>query len=120
MADRAVSYRWSEVARDEPLAGLERRKIEGKHLLVARIELARGCVVPKHSHPNEQIAVVLSGRIRFFVEEDPGREVVLGPGEVMHLPPDVPHGVEALEDTVLFDLLSPPGPMGVDRLGSRG
>ena len=119
MADTARNYRWSEVTEDTPIALLNRRKVEGEHLLIARLELAKGCIVPKHSHHNEQIAVILSGKIRFFVEDDPGRDVVLGPGEVMHLPPHVAHGVEVLEDTLLFDVLSPPGPMGVDRLAQK-
>ncbi len=116
---QAVKYVWDQIDEDSPLPQLYRRKIEGEQILVARISLEKGCVVPKHHHPSEQISVILSGRIKFIVGEDPEREFILQGGEVMHLPGDVPHGVEVLEDTVVFDLLSPPGAMGVDQQSSQ-
>jgi quercetin dioxygenase-like cupin family protein len=117
MTQSARRYRWDDVPEDAPIPLLTRRIIEGDQVLVARIELGVGCTVARHSHPNEQISVVLSGRLRWLVDEDPGREVIVGPGEVLHLPANVAHGVEVLEDCVVLDLLSPPGAMGVDSQG---
>jgi quercetin dioxygenase-like cupin family protein len=114
MSQRARPYRWDDVPEDAPIPLLTRRIVEGDRMLVARLELRVGCSVERHSHPNEQISVVLSGRLRWLVDEDPGREVIVGPGEVLHLPANVIHGVEVLEDAVVLDLLSPPGAMGVD------
>ena len=48
------------------------------------------------------------------------REQEVGGGTVVLLPGGFPHGVDALEDTVILDVLSPPGPMGVDRQGGGG
>lgn len=119
MAQTAHLYRWDDVPEDAPVPLLTRRVVEGDRMLVARIELKRGCVVNRHDHPNEQISVVLSGRLRWSVEEEPGREVIVGPGEVLVLPAGTTHGVEVLEDTVVLDLLSPPGAMGVDSQGNE-
>jgi quercetin dioxygenase-like cupin family protein len=82
-------------------------------MLAARVVLHKGCEVKVHHHPSEQIAMIMSGRVRWTLGED-GRQVEVGPGEVVHLPANVPHGVYALEDTLIFDILSPPGAMGVD------
>jgi quercetin dioxygenase-like cupin family protein len=44
------------------------------------------------------------GRLRFMID---GNEVVLKPGEVLRIPPHVPHSAEALDDCVATDLFSP-------------
>ena len=113
----ATNYQWDDAPSDKPIPLLSRRKIEGEKMLVARVFLEQGCKVTKHQHESEQIAVHLSGKVLWRVGE-PGspeyREVILGGGEVMVLPSNVPHSVDALEDTLIVDVLSPIGPMGVD------
>ena len=50
----------------EPLNDrIGRQMLNGDAMTLARITLAQGAIVPEHSHPNEQIATVLSGRLRF-------------------------------------------------------
>jgi quercetin dioxygenase-like cupin family protein len=61
-------------------------------------------VVPRHDHPNEQVANVVSGRLRFVVGDE---EVVVAAGESISLPGGVPHEVEALEDSLVLDVFSP-------------
>jgi unsaturated pyranuronate lyase len=81
-----------------------RQMLNGEAMTLARITLARGAVVPSHSHPNEQIATVLSGRLRFTL----GDEVrVVGTGASVLIAADVPHAVEALEDSVVLDVFAP-------------
>ncbi len=97
---------------------IARRRIIGQNIMISEVHLSRGFVVPTHQHENEQFAVVLSGRIRFGIGPDgsPDRyETTLVGGEVIHLPGNVPHSAEALEDTVVLDLFSPPSAeTGVD------
>jgi len=64
-----------------------------------------GCAVPAHRHENEQVSMVLSGRLRFLLEDG---AVDVGPGQVMRLAPNQPHAVEVLEDSIVLDLFSPP------------
>lgn len=82
-------------------------------MLVAHVHLVKGCHVAFHQHESEQIAMVLSGRVRWFFGDGRADLEMVG-GEVLVLPSNVPHGVDALEDTEIIDLLSPIGPMGVD------
>jgi quercetin dioxygenase-like cupin family protein len=79
--------------------------IHGQNVTVARIRLQKGAVVPMHSHPNEQISMLESGAVRFTIS---GEERVLGAGDALVIPPDAPHMVEALEDSLAVDLFSPP------------
>jgi len=93
---------------DEPIealgTGIGRRMVNGEAMTLAQITIATGTVVPSHEHPNEQIATVVSGRLRFVVGSEE-REV--GAGESVLIPGGVPHRVEALEDSVVLDAFAP-------------
>ena len=73
-------------------------------MTVARLEIAKGAVVPLHRHVNEQITLMLEGKLRFVID---GVESIVSAGGVMVIPPNAPHLVEALEDSAVFDLFSP-------------
>ena len=122
--DRATAtpYRWAEVAEDNPIPLLGRRMVTGDKMLVAKVNLTKGCDVHTHHHVSEQMAVILSGHVRFTIGEEGSperREIEMRGGEVMCLPSNVPHAVFALEDTEIIDILSPPGKMGVDHQGAH-
>jgi quercetin dioxygenase-like cupin family protein len=98
---------------------LERRRIIGEHAMISHIALRRGFTLDSHTHHNEQISVVLEGAIRFGVGA-PGspehRIVVVRSGEILVLPANCPHSAEALEDTLVLDVFSPPSTgTGIDR-----
>jgi quercetin dioxygenase-like cupin family protein len=86
---------------------IHRKVISGERAMVAQIFLEKGAVVPMHSHENEQITYLLEGSLRFHIGED-RKELVLRAGEVLHIPPNVPHEAEAIEDCVDLDVFSPP------------
>jgi len=56
---------------------LSRKIVTGKNVMVAQIRLAKGALVPEHSHPNEQISQILHGALHFWL---PDQEFVLVPG----------------------------------------
>ena len=76
--------------------------------MLAHVYLKKGCVVPKHQHENEQLTYVLEGALRFWIGEDGKQELVVHGGEVLHIPSNIPHKAEALEDTLDVDVFSPP------------
>jgi len=59
-----------------------------------------------HSHPHEQIAYITRGSFDFAVE---GQEsVILGEGDSIHIPPNIPHGARPLSDgATLLDIFTP-------------
>jgi len=117
----ATVYPLSEVPEDNPVPHLFRKRVSGERILLAHIKLEKGCHVALHQHENEQVAYVISGRVKWTLGA-PGssehREIVVEGGTVIHLPSNFPHGVDAIEETFIVDLLSPPGEMGVDRQSS--
>ncbi|PYQ23204.1 MAG: cupin domain-containing protein [Acidobacteria bacterium] len=87
---------------------LDRRFITCERVMLAQIGLKKGCIVPRHSHENEQVSYVLQGALRFWLGEGEEEERVVHAGEVLHLPSNLPHKVQALEDTLALDVFSPP------------
>lgn len=111
----AQPYRWSEVPEVNVVPKLFRRMVNGQNAMVANIRLEKGCHVPVHDHSNEQIAVLLSGKVEWTIgPEGDERKVVMSGGEFLVIPPHARHGLTALEDTNIIDILSPVGPMGID------
>ncbi len=74
-------YRWDEVPREELHERLSRRLITGDQVMLAHVYLKQGCVVPKHSHENEQFTYILEGALRFLVGEE-ADEIVVRAGEI--------------------------------------
>jgi len=101
-------YRWEDMPRERVSEKLERRLITGDKMMLTHVYLEKGCIVPQHSHHNEQLTYVLEGALHFWIGEDGGEEVTVRAGEVLVIPPDVPHKAEALEDTLDVDIFSPP------------
>jgi quercetin dioxygenase-like cupin family protein len=104
----ATRYRWDDLPRERlnPLIG--RRLITGERLMLAHVYLDRGAVVPKHAHENEQLTYIVEGCLRFWLGDDESEVVDVAAGEVLHLPSNLPHRAEALEDTLDVDIFCPP------------
>ena len=100
-------YRWDEMAKETVSATIKRRIVTGERAMLAHIYLDKGAHVPMHSHENEQITYLLEGVLKFWLGEE-REEIILTAGEVLHIPSNVPHEAEALEDCLDVDVFSPP------------
>jgi quercetin dioxygenase-like cupin family protein len=97
-------HRWDDIPPEQINPTISRRFITADRVTVARFELTRGAVVPQHAHENEQVSYIVSGALKFILE---GREIVVRGGELLQIPPNVPHSAEAVEDTLAIDVFSP-------------
>ncbi len=96
---------WKSVELEDLSSLLQRQMIVGEKVMLARVLLKKGSVVPRHSHHNEQVTYILDGALKFVLN---GEEVVVRTGEVLCIPANVPHEAVALEDTVDLDIFTPP------------
>lgn len=96
---------WHTVELEDLNPLLQRQFVVGQDIMLARVLLKKGCVVPEHSHHNEQITYILEGALKFWID---GKEIVVNAGEVLTIPPHMPHKAEALADTVDLDVFHPP------------
>jgi quercetin dioxygenase-like cupin family protein len=101
-------YRWDEIPKEKLTDLLDRRLITADRMMLAHVYLKKGCIVPRHSHENEQLTYILEGALRFWIGEDESEVLDVRAGEVLHIPSNVPHKAEALEDTLDVDVFSPP------------
>jgi len=101
-------YRWDAMPKETVTPLLDRRLIVGNRMMLAHIYLKKGCIVPLHSHDNEQLTYVLEGALRFWIGSETSETIVIGPGEVLVIPSNIPHKAEALEDTLDVDVFCPP------------
>ena len=96
---------WNTVKEEKLSELICRQTIHGRNITLALFQLAKGALVPVHSHENEQMCFILEGMIKFFMGSE---EIVAGKNEVVHIPPGQEHGAEVLENFVGMDIFSPP------------
>ena len=89
---------WDDVELETVNPNMQRRIVTGEKMTVARIYLKDGFLVPLHSHENEQITQVISGRMRFAFGDDRTEVMELGPGDVVVIPSNLPHEALAIVD----------------------
>jgi len=97
---------WSESPIEVVLPGITRQVVHGELQTLVRYVYLPGSVFPVHSHPEEQVTVVISGQIEFDVN---GAKSILGPGHVAVIPANSPHGAIVIGDETVetINSLSP-------------
>ena len=98
-------YNWGVVPEELMNPRMTRRVIHTPYMTIAQIGLKKGAVVPLHSHVNQQVCMVNTGVLVFEME---GKRIELHAGDVLVIPPDVPHQVVAPEESTATDLFTPP------------
>jgi unsaturated pyranuronate lyase len=96
---------WKDVEREHLNPLIDREMVVGDKIMLARVIMKKGGHVPLHHHHNEQVTYILEGSLKFAIN---GKEIVVRAGEVLCIPPNMPHEAWALEDTVDLDVFNPP------------
>lgn len=97
-------FHWDTVPSEQMNALAVRQVVHSDTMTIARLNLKKSCVVPLHHHQNEQICFVHAGRLLFVLD---GKEQLVETGQFLRIPPNVPHSVKALEDSIAMDVFSP-------------
>ena len=96
---------WNKVERETLNDMIDRQMVVGDKLMLAHVYMKKGAHVPQHHHHNEQVTYILQGALKFAID---GKEIVVRAGEVLCIPPNMPHEAWALEDTLDLDVFNPP------------
>jgi len=107
-ANVVTKFTWDTMPKEPVTNRIDRRIVTGEQVMVAHVYLKEGAIVPEHSHHNEQLTYILKGKLRFWVGEEFSQVIDVAAGEVLHLPANVPHKAEALEETLDLDIFCPP------------
>lgn len=100
------SVRLQDLEPLELIGGVNARIASSENIMLSRVNFDEGCLVPEHSHPNEQCGIVISGRIRFTIA---GEEHIVEAGDFFLIPPNQVHSAVAIDGpAVALDVFVPP------------
>ncbi len=90
----------------EMLPGVHRRTMgTTDEAMICEFFLQRESVVPAHSHKNDQVGYVISGKVEMTIA---GEVRIIQPGDSYAIPGGVTHSARALVDSLVIDAFSPP------------
>ena len=95
---------WEGIGKEEMSATLARRAVSGERGTLVQFTIDRGGEAKRHAHDNEEYCVITSGSLKFIFDD---REIMGKAGDIVIIPPNVPHGIAALEDSVFVDFFTP-------------
>lgn len=88
----------------ELMPGYHGKMVHGNQLTWAFWTVEKGAVVPEHQHPHEQIMHVVEGDFEFTLD---GETKICKPGDIVHIPSNLPHSGKAITPCKLMDVFSP-------------
>ncbi len=97
-------HRWNSIPLEQLSSALARRTIHTERITIARLEMEKGATVPDHHHENEQVTILMEGRLQFITADE---DITIEAGEALQIPSNVVHRVIALEKSWVFDLFAP-------------
>lgn len=96
---------WNKVPVEKTAEGIERQMVVGQNVMICRFRFAPFVVTDAHTHPHEQMTLVVQGKVKFIIN---GEERIVKAGDVLHFPPHNRHGATMLdEEVILIDIFSP-------------
>ena len=102
---KALVTDWTKIPVENVAKGIKRQMVVGENVMVCRFTFDPFVVTDVHSHPHEQVTLVVKGKVRFTIADE---VVIAATGDVMHFPSNNRHGATMLdEEVVLIDIFSP-------------
>jgi len=99
-----MKIKLAEIEFKEIMPGYNGKLIHAQNMSLAFWEVEKGAKVPEHAHINEQVMQVLEGKFEFTLD---GNTNTYEPGDLVIIPPNVPHSGRALTTCKLMDVFSP-------------
>jgi quercetin dioxygenase-like cupin family protein len=99
-------YIYNEEVEWEQVTEGVRKKILGydKDLMLVYVEFKKGSIGYLHKHYHTQVSYITGGSFEVNIN---GEKKVQKAGDCYFLPPNIEHGVVALEDSSLIDVFTP-------------
>ena len=97
---------WADAKPVEALPGLIRRTMgETADAMVTEFRAEAGVKIPNHSHLNQQVGYVVSGKIEITID---GVTTACQPGDCWSIPGGVEHSAHFVVESVIVECFSPP------------
>ena len=96
---------WNTIPVEQIGEGIERQMVVGQKMMICRLKFDPFVVTPAHSHPHEQMTLVMQGKVKFIVDTE---ERIVSAGDILQFPSNLWHGATMLdEEVILIDIFSP-------------
>ena len=99
-----ATYSLKDIKARNPIPGFELKFIHGEKMTSAHWQIDKDAVLPEHSHPHEQISIVLEGKLELIID---GVINIMEPGKVAVIPGNTSHSGKALTDCIVLDVFCP-------------
>jgi len=93
-----------DIESKEIVKGYRARFVHSGNMTTAYWEVEAGAELPMHSHPHEQVSTIVEGSFEFNLDGD---IKIIGEGDVVVIPPDVPHSGKAVTFCKIIDTFYP-------------
>src|SRR5262249_49927621 len=94
-----------ECGRHTIFPGVHIRTSAADKMMLSLVDLEPHSVVPEHSHPHEQVGMILEGKLIFHIGDE---NKTLQPGDFYRIPGNTPHSAVALDEpTRALDIFYP-------------
>ena len=87
-----------------PIEGFRAKLVHAETMTIAHWTIDKGCELPEHSHPHEQVANMMEGEFELVLD---GEKHHLTPGDVLVIPGNAPHSGRAITDCKIIDVWHP-------------
>ncbi|MBA4421999.1 MAG: cupin domain-containing protein [Syntrophus sp. (in: bacteria)] len=94
----------SDIEEREMVKGFRARFIHTDQVTTAHWQIAAGSTLPDHSHPHEQVTIIINGRFEMTVDAETR---TIEAGDVVVIPSGAKHRGRALTDCFILDVFSP-------------
>lgn len=81
-----------------PVNGVRIKEVHLDNLMLTWMEFDPFSILPEHSHPHEQISMIVEGSMELAVD---GVTRLMKKGDVAVVPPNTPHGGRTFEDSTI-------------------
>jgi len=105
-------YKWDDLKPDTVSETFLRKFVAGERLTIARTETEKGSQIVSQRHPHETFIAVIDGAWKVSFG---GQELIVGTNQVLHLPPNIEHSIEALDRTVALEVFADRSPTDLER-----
>ena len=104
VAPQATVHRAADIPVNNVGDQIQAKGVRGQTVLLSQTYLQEGAMSPHHNHPEEELLVVISGRLRAMTSDG---DVIMEPGDVFLIESSAEHQVVALEDTYMVEAFGP-------------
>ncbi len=104
VAPKAILHKASEIDEINVNDLIQAKPVQAQTVTMSQTRLQEGAMSPHHNHPEEEVIVVITGRLRAMT---PDGDVIMEPGDVIVVESYAEHQFEALEDTYMVEAFGP-------------